>query len=150
MYFFIVGLAATETWWYGWQREIKYADRCPRAMLKEVLAAPGVSAERLGMFEFETPAVDFYAGVSVPAIGDVSPGAGKSEADLATLRGRIAKDGAPFTLLVRKTAASGFDPRPVEERLNAAGFDVERVESKSGFVIDNYRTGVEAVRVKPR
>lgn len=149
-YFFILGLGATQTWWYGWQRELKYPDRCPRAFLREVLAAPDVRADRLAMFEFETPAVDFYAGASVPAIGDVSPGLGRSEAELIALRERLAKDDAAFTLLVRKTAAPGYDPRPVEERLREAGFEVERVDTTRGFVIDNYRTAVEAVRVQAK
>jgi hypothetical protein len=102
------------------------------------------------MFEFETPAVDVYAGFPVEAVGDVvrRPGVvGTGPGTLADLRSRLVRDGGSIVVLYRQNQPDGMTPESARSRIEAAGFAVEHVPLKSRFRIDNWRTEVEAARI---
>jgi hypothetical protein len=152
-YALVIGLALGQSWWYGWERERLYADRCPRAMLAELFAQPGVDPSRLSMFEFETPAVDFYAGRPIDALADVEPRpglVGVGPRTIADLREQLVREGpsASWALLIRQTQPEDQVPIPAADRLRGAGLAVEEVPIKARFTIDNRRTQVIAARVR--
>ena len=140
----------------GSARERWYADRAPHALHAELLAMPDVELSRLGMFEFDTPAVDFYAGAGggggggVESINDVVPRhgvVGAGPRTLADIRRQLERDGGTYTLLIRRTQPADMDPQPAIERLAAAGLHTEPIALTSRFIIDNQRTEIDAVRV---
>lgn len=146
----VIAFALGQGWWYGHERERRFADRCPRAFLAELLAVPGVDRARLAMFEFETPAIDFYAGVPVEALADVEPRpglVGVGPRTIADLRADMERSGKPWTLLIRATQPADQDPRPALDRLRDAGLAAEPIPLNTRFTIDNRRTEVRAVRV---
>jgi 4-amino-4-deoxy-L-arabinose transferase-like glycosyltransferase len=151
----VAAAAALQTWWYGWGRESWYPEASPRALVRELLAIPGVSADRLGSFEFDFPAVDFYAGRAVPSYLDIVPRqglVGVGPRTTADLREDLRKSGATGVLLIRATQpqGQGQDATPATERIAAAGLEIEPIPLHSHFRIDNGRTEVLAVRVRPR
>jgi hypothetical protein len=145
----VVALAAGQSFWYGYARERLYADRSPRGMVRELLAMPGVDPSRLATFEFETPAIDFYAGQHAEAYGDTgAPPSGGHARTLEDLRARLPAGSPPMIVLARKAPLPGSDPRPAIERLRDAGLRAEPVSLRSRFTIDNRHSEVVAVRVE--
>lgn len=150
----VVGLAVTllgvgQGAWYSFGREALLAERSPRSLLGELLS-PGAAVDpsRLAMFEFDTPAVDFYAGRSIPSVLDVDPRpgvAGVGPWTLADLRDRL--DDGDWTLLVRQTQPRGMDSQTPIDRLTRLGFACQTIPTAAAFKIDNARTRVIAVRV---
>jgi 4-amino-4-deoxy-L-arabinose transferase-like glycosyltransferase len=144
----IVAMAGLQAWWYGYGREAQNPERSPRAFVRELLARPGVSPQSLVMFEFDTPAIDYYSGVRVDSYRDDAPRPGMvgvGDGTIADLRSLAAHH--PVVALVRETQPPGMDPPLAADRLRAAGFVVEPIRLRSRFVIDNKRSAVIAVRL---
>ena len=162
-------LAVGEAFWYGWAREHSsgstirawlgqrpgdepgFSARSPRAMMRELASLPEPTRrDRLVMFEFETPAVDVYAGFPVEAVGDVvrRPGVvGIGPRTLADLRRRLVIDGGSIVVLYRQRQPDGMTPESARSRIEGAGFSFEEIPLKSRFRIDNWRTDVGAARI---
>lgn len=145
-------LAAAQAWWYVAGPEVTGLGTSPREFVRE-LARPesGVDLTRLGMLEFDNPAVDFYADAPVESFLDewrenMPPRVGPRT--LEDLRAQLAAEGGWYTLLIRDTQPEGQDPRPALERLAARGFEVREAPTESGFLIDHKASRVRAVRVR--
>ena len=145
----IVVLAASQSVWYGYGREARYAWRSPRAFMAELDQAVGPD-EVLGSFEFWTPAAEFYAGRRVQPIGDVRirPSmSGGSAWTLEELAQRLCDNGSTVTVLARTTQPGDMDQRSAVDRLAAAGLVVQEIPLSSLFKIDSGRHEVRAFRV---
>jgi 4-amino-4-deoxy-L-arabinose transferase-like glycosyltransferase len=148
-----VALCLGQSWWYGFERERKHPERSPRAMMKELVRAPGVDPGRISMFEFESPAVDYYVGASVDSLADVVPRPGLVGIGPGTIRDlhdRLEREDSDWTLLIRRTQPSSMISRLALDRLHDAGFVTAPIPLTARFVIDNNRTDVDAVRVRRR
>lgn len=149
------GLALAQGLWYGYGRERFYPARSPRAFVAELRdPALSVDFDRLHAFEFWTPALDFYAGQKIEGIQSNDPASrpGLRYLDpttLADLRAELIARG-PATLLVRSAQPPGMDPRTATELLDAAGIEHTPLPTRAGFVIDNNRVKVVALRVSAR
>jgi hypothetical protein len=144
----LVVLMGIQAWWYGFGRESRNPERSPRAMVRELLSRPGMRASRLVMFEFDSPAVDYYAGERVDSYRDTVPRpglVGVGSGTLADLRAAAAQE--PLIALVRRTQPPSMDPALAVDRLREAGLAVEPISLSSRFVIDNKRSEVVAVRL---
>jgi hypothetical protein len=120
--------------------------------VRELLAVPGISAERLGVFEIDSPAIDFYAGRPVPSYLDVIPRTGLmgvGPRTIGDLRNQLIAGSSEAVLLVRATQPPGQDPVTAQERLRATGLDARPLPLRSRYRIDNGRTEVIALRVQP-
>lgn len=149
----VLALAAGQSLWYGRMWARRQGDRSPRELIAELIERDGAAPDRLGMFEFDTPAVDFYAGNAVPSYLDVSPRKGMQGVGpltIANLRESLARSNGEAVLLVRRTQPSDLDPGPAVERLRGAGLSVAEVPTAAHFVIDNFKTEVDVVRVRAR
>jgi 4-amino-4-deoxy-L-arabinose transferase-like glycosyltransferase len=127
-------LALWQGWWYAIGRELYHAERSPRAIIGELFSRPDFDISRFATLDFDTPAIDYYAGRSIPFLS------ARSDSDAARLL-----QSHDYTLLVREEALSSDDLRP----LLAAGLRVERIQLESEFRIDNLRSPVVAVRINP-
>ena len=149
----LVILGAVELWWFGWGRELTQSDRSPRGLIAELLGLRAVQANQLGMFEFDTPAVEFYAGVPVPSYLDTMPRpglVGVGPLTIAHLAEQLKATRGDAVLLVRRTQPPGQDPVPAIDRLRAAELKLDPIPHTSRFVIDNGRTEIIVVRVQTR
>jgi 4-amino-4-deoxy-L-arabinose transferase-like glycosyltransferase len=144
----VIALAGAEAAWYGYGREALQPERSPRAFVRELLARPDVDPARMALFEFSTPAIDFYAGRSVEAFRDSAPRPGMMGVGPRTLSDleQEART-APMVLLIRRTQPPGMDPAPALDRLRAGGLTVEPLPLRSRFRVDNKRSEIIAVRI---
>lgn len=149
----VLGLAIGQSWWYGLERERRFADRSPRAMIAELQATPGFDPAHFAMFEFEHPAVDFYAGRSIESLADTEPRpglVGLGPRTIADLHAQLRSEGGSSILLIRRTqSGKDQDLQSARSRLLAAGFAVEDIPLRSRFTVDNRRTDIDAVCVIP-
>ncbi|MDX2116080.1 MAG: hypothetical protein SFZ24_10760 [Planctomycetota bacterium] len=125
--------ALLQGWWYGYGREMLYADRSPRDLVREVMALsegerPGRS---LAVWKLSEPALDFYAGTRVTRW---------DERWLAENGGELAS--RPWTLLAIRD-------EKLDAALAAAGVTLERVQTTSLFRWRASRRPVEVWRVVP-
>ncbi len=145
----VLALALTQSWYYGFGREQYDADRSPRALIAELLAAPlAIAPASIATFEFRTPALDYELDRWVQPVGDMGmrPGmAGGESWSLDQLRDHTRTHG-PVTLLVRTSEPTKREP--AIERLRAAGFAVESIPTTAKFTIDAGKAPIAAVRVK--
>jgi hypothetical protein len=110
---------------------------------------------RVFSFEFTTPALDYYFGYRVRALGDPrvnSTMAGGRPWDLERLHRFLSRNTRPrrsAIVLVRAGPVVGIDPTPAPERLRAAGFMLDEIPlpGSARFEIDKGRTHVLAYRV---
>lgn len=149
----VLALALGQAWWYAIGRERFHGERSPRAIVTELLG-PGfdVDPANLATFEFRTPAIDYYAGRTVPPVGQIRQRTGMAGVEpwtLDDLRDEAARRG-DLVLLIRANPADGSDPRPAPDRLAEAGFIVQTLPTSARFVIDAGRTEVRAVRIAVR
>jgi 4-amino-4-deoxy-L-arabinose transferase-like glycosyltransferase len=147
----ILVMAGLQAWWYGFGREAQNPERSPRAMLRELLSRPGAQASRLVMFEFDTPAVDYYAGQRVDSYRDGTPRpglVGVGNGTILYLKAMAAQE--PVVALVRRTQPPSMDPALAADRLREAGLTLEPIPLSARFVIDNKRSEVVAVRLIAR
>ncbi|HYE02450.1 MAG TPA: phospholipid carrier-dependent glycosyltransferase [Phycisphaerales bacterium] len=151
--FVIFGLAAGQAWWYGHAREHAPGSRgrSPGALVA-ALRAQGFGPDRLATLEFRTPAVDYYAGRTVPAVGDVrmrEAMAGQTPLELDEFAGLVRRSGGPWAVLVRAERGRSVAAGAPAERLRAAGLAVRELsEPVPEFVIDRGRTRVLPVIVR--
>lgn len=139
----IATLAAGQALWYGFGRELFFAERSPRAFLAELLNQPGADPGALIAIDFWHPATDYAAGQLIEPYTLTGPetsfafGPARSLDDLrAELRARS----GPLLALVRAHShPSVGDPSPID-RLRAQGFILRPLELDARFAIDNART----------
>lgn len=144
----IVLLAVGQGWWYGIARERYFPERSARAIVAELLEA-GEDPSRFAAYEWRNAMLDYYVGARVESVGDtrirdVTSG-GKSWT-LEEFKDQVRARG-PFVIFVRSQTTQRNSELPVKE-LRAAGFTVEPIATKSGFVIENGRVRMEPVRVR--
>lgn len=142
--------------WYAIGRERLYADRVPRAFLAELLRPElKVDPDRLGVLDYWSPALDFYAREPIELYADAGPVAslpGVPDTPVAQLARDLTRTGQNYTLLVRETAHpdNAGDPKlglaPLD-RLTRFGLGVETLPIATEYRIDNRRTRVIAVRL---
>lgn len=145
----VVVLALSQSVWYGYGREARYAWRSPRAFMAELEQAIGPD-EVLGSFEFWTPAAEFYAGRRVQPIGDVRIRPSMSGGAAWTLEefaAQLRDDGSTLTVLARTTQPGDMDQRSAVDRLAGAELVVQEIPLSSEFKIDSGRHEVRAFRV---
>jgi len=136
--------------WYGWGREHSFGDRSPRAIVAEVVASPGVKADRLASFEFRTAAIDFYAGHRVQPVGEINirdVTAGGKPWTLEELVNDVRANGAMVVFVRDASGETDAALAPIE-RLRRAGLSVELVPVSSRFTIDSGRRAVVAARIR--
>ncbi|MDX9910213.1 MAG: hypothetical protein RBS39_00125 [Phycisphaerales bacterium] len=166
----IVVLAVGQSWWYGVERERRFADRSPRAMVGELLAhsdAPSphmrdLSASDVVAIDLWTPALDFYAGGSVDLYMQLGPLPDDPRTPASELPGvdalreRVARQGS-LVALVRsghhpenfaRAAAGEIPPSPLDA-LQHAGFRTLILPIESPFTVDNGKTRVSAILLTP-
>jgi 4-amino-4-deoxy-L-arabinose transferase-like glycosyltransferase len=150
----VVALAVGQAAWYGYGREMLYADRSPRAFLHELLRPElGVDPDRLATLDTWTPAMDFYAGTAVGPIADLGPEIehpSRKPASLERVAAYLKRTGDTMTILVRETPHPSTKQVTAIDRLHAVGLETEVIPVKASFVIDNRRTRMIAVRVRAR
>lgn len=103
-----------QAWWYGHGRQTHFANRSPREFIRELL--PQVNASRLGVWQFDEPAIDFYAVQRAERWEDAS-----ALADAIII-------GGPYTLIARE----GFEEE-WRAALTAANIDAERIDVRAPF-----------------
>ncbi len=149
----VFGLAQTA--WYGYGREAGASERSPKAFAQAVRSEMDVRERtRVFSFEFATPALDYYFGYRVRALGDPrvnSTMAGGVPWTLERLHRFLSASVRPrrsAILLVRDQAVAGIDPTPACDRLRAAGFMLDEIElpESARYEIDRGRTFVHAYR----
>jgi hypothetical protein len=152
----IAALAIGQGWWYGLGREQYFGRRSPRDFVRELVERFDVDPSRMAMYEFYTPAVDYYAGHMVRPLGDLRKREsmlGVEPWTLADLREHAeaaADQGAPpYTVLLRLEDAMATPlPRELAD-LVQAGFEVEVLPTESNFAMEQGEATVRAVRVYP-
>ena len=151
-----LALAIGQAAWYAIGRERLYADRVPRIFLAELLRPElNVDLDRLGVLDYWSPALDFYAREPIElyaAAGPVASLPGVTDTPIAALAGELRRTGETYTLLVRETAhpdnATNADlGRSPIDRLALMGLGIETLPIQTEYRIDNRRTRVIAVRV---
>lgn len=147
----VVTLAAGQSWWYAFGREMKFSSRSPRAFISE-LHDPSLAIDfaRLGTFEFSTPQLDFYANRALESFHDTTPRPGirfVGPRTITDLRADLA-DGSTYTLLIRAKQPPSMEPRSAEDCLSDVGLLVEKLNVRTPFTIDNGRVPVIAVGVR--
>ncbi|MEO0717135.1 MAG: hypothetical protein AAFY58_09135, partial [Planctomycetota bacterium] len=151
-----LALAIGQAAWYAIGRERLYADRVPRVFLAELLRPElNVDPDRLGVLDYWSPALDFYAREPIELYADAGPVAslpGVTDTPIAALAGELRRTGQTYTLLVRETAHPDNTSNPTLglpplDRLIRMGLGVETLPITTEYRIDNRRTRVIAVRV---
>jgi 4-amino-4-deoxy-L-arabinose transferase-like glycosyltransferase len=130
----VISLAVAQGWWYAWGLEWRNPHRSPRAMLAELLNQPGVDADRLATVGFDHPAINFYAGRSVPAF-DI-PTAGSA---------RVVEEMQGRTLLLRESELNGG----FADLLGGRGTELRPIPLRSEFRIDNKKSRIVAAVIRP-
>jgi 4-amino-4-deoxy-L-arabinose transferase-like glycosyltransferase len=146
-------MGLSQLYWYAHAQHATQPEMSPRELIQELLAQPGITPDRLGSFEIDSPAIDFYAGVAVPSYLDIIPRQGLmgiGPRTIGDLREHLSRTGSDAILLIRATQPPGQDPPTARERLQESGFTLEPIPVHSRYRIDNGRTDVEPVRVSPR
>jgi hypothetical protein len=128
--FAFVAAMAGQAWWYGWGRQIHYADRSPREFIRELL--PSVDPARLGVWRFDEPAIDFYAGERV-----------ERHDDSGALAAVIAAK--PYTIIAREG-----DEEQWGSALADNGITAERVDVRAPYAWRADGRRIRAWRLTPR
>lgn len=149
----VVVLAAGQSVQYGWLRDQLNAKRSPRDLLQELSLRLGdEELSRVYLYEYASPAMDYYAGRRVQIVGDPRALATMYAGDAWTLgqfRAHLVESG-PAVLIYRDgliPGVGGVGLAPADERLREAGFVVESLGTLPAFEIDNGRTPMKAARV---
>ena len=150
----VIVLAVGQAAWYGYVREMLYADRSARAFLNELLRPElGVNPDRLMTLDTWTPAMDFYAGTTVDPVADLGPEIehpSRTPARLERVAEYLRQSGETVTMLVRETPHPATEQVSAIDRLHAQGLVTATIPVEAEFVIDNRRTRMIAVRVWAR
>lgn len=147
----VLGLAIGQGAWYGYGREAVSADRSPRDLVREVVAARGGVLGRMMSVEFSHPALEYYLDRRVVPVGDprvnISMAGGRAVtfdelAQAVRFRG-------PVYAFIRTGAAPGSDATvpTALERLAALGLHAELVPTRASFRIDAGRSEVKCYRL---
>lgn len=147
----VLALATAQTVQYGWLRDRLNAHRSPRDLVRALRASPfWTDPGQVFAFEYTSPALDYYAGGPVRAVGDPRALATMYAGDAWTVeqfRRRLEQDGSAI-LIYRDGPIPGTDLPPAVERLREAGLAVEPLDGLPEFRIDNGRTPMKAAVVK--
>lgn len=152
----IATLAVSQAWWYALGREHYFGRRSPRDFVHELVERFDVDPTRLAVYEFYTPAIDYYAGHLVQPLGDVP----KRESmlgvepwtlqDLRTQAEEAARRGEPdYTVLLYLDDPMATPLPRVLADFVQAGFEVEVLPTQTPFAMQQGETAVRAVRVHP-
>lgn len=143
----IVALGLGQTAWYAVGRELSPASRArsPRDFVRDLLPRLSPRDQRwIFSFEFATPALDYYVGRRVRALGDPGANIGMVGGipwrveQLHTFMSHPDRRGRDAIILVREGDAA--------ERLRAAGLTLEVIPVAPEFRIDSGRRRVMAFR----
>lgn len=153
VYAAVAALAVAQGVWYGAVGAKQ--SLTPREFIAELLEpSRAVEPARLGMFEFDTPQVDYYVGLHVESFLGDGPDPdliGVGPRTLADLARGLHETGESFTLLVRRTTPKFMqDLPPALDQMRDAGLIVEEVPMSREFFIDNGRTPIGAYHVRAR
>lgn len=122
--FVLAGLA--QGVWYGVGRELWYASRSPRDVVKELL--PRIDASRLGVWMLSDPALDFYARQRIEQWG------GRGQPTIDELVATVRAGEGPYLLLATSTATASRDDRaPLIVTLRGRGLDIRPCELTSRY-----------------
>lgn len=154
LYVAVVALAIGQGAWYGFGREAISADRSPRDLVREVVAARGGVLGRMMSIEFSHPALEYYLDRRVVPVGDprvnISMAGGRAVtfdelAQAVRFRG-------PVYAFIRTGAAPGSDATvPIAlARLELLGLHAELVPTHASFRIDAGRSEVKCYRLSWR
>lgn len=111
----MIAAGLAQGWWYGVGREAWFGWRSPRAFMRELV--PRIDADRLGVWELDAPAVDFYARQRVEPW---------SRDTVARLAEEVASSSTPYTLIF----VEGNDPSPL---LQEAGLEGAMAPIRAAF-----------------
>lgn len=144
----VILLALGQSVWYGFGREVLFADRSPRSFATAL--AERVGDEPVYSVDLWSPALEFYLRRDVTPIEDVGPEMeqpGDYPARIESVIGLLEK---PAVLLVRETAHPIRADRgnPVERLSSEYGLSVEPIAIDAAYTIDHDTTRVVAVRVR--
>ncbi|MGE3109367.1 MAG: ArnT family glycosyltransferase [Phycisphaerales bacterium] len=154
----VLVLAVSQAWWYGYGREVYYGERSPRALVREAVERFGLDPARMGSFELRTPALDYYAGTTVSAVGEIGMResmSGVTPLTLDELRRKMEREREPMAVFLRISGPDALgrrDLKPAVERLAEAGFTVSLLNTEHHFITDSGRSvvGVAVVDVSRR
>ncbi|MEM9066701.1 MAG: glycosyltransferase family 39 protein [Planctomycetota bacterium] len=152
-------LALGQGWWYGIERDNRFAHRSPRDFFAS-LARPelGVDNTRIASLDLWTPAFDVYAEAPVKPYHEIDTSfdyphrVPRIEDMLAPLtRGSeplvvLIRDGANPTRLDQPTAIERLEQHPLTQEL---GLAIEPMAIDADFRVDKFRTPIRAVRLIP-
>jgi len=147
----VLALGLGQSAWYGYARERLYAERSPRAFAVDLLRPERrIDADRFGMLDQWSPALDFYAGQHVERWHDTGPHAappGVVSRPLADLPAFATDATNAYTLLYTREPDADDADDPVREQLMAMGLGVQRVPMDARWTVEHGRLEVVAVRV---
>lgn len=150
----IAALALGQAWWYALGREQFFGRRSPRDFVAELVERFGVDPSRLLVYEFYTPAIDYYAGHLVQPVGDVPKRESMIGVEIWSLddvRGRVeaaAHAGEPgYTVLLRLEDPMATPLPRVLADFARAGFELEVLPTQSRFAMEQGVADIRAVRL---
>lgn len=135
----LISAGLAQTWWYGSGREQHFGERTPRELARELL--PIAPAGRVGTYEFSAPALDFYLDQRVVQWERKPKNPARTVERLIETVG----ESAGYLLLTREETphvVRQFDS--VLDRLRAAGFTIERIETQADYQRPEERASVVA------
>lgn len=141
----LVGAGLAQAWWYGEARQRHEPDRSPRDLIRMLREDGSIDMSRLGCFEFEAPAIEFYLGRGIEEWG------GRRGRALDELGERVRFTGTPYLLLVREQspAVIGKYGRAEEKLAQARIAVVERRVLGRVYSRPPGRTPIEVWSVRP-
>lgn len=152
-------LAIGQGWWYGIERDNRFAHRSPRDFFAE-LSRPelGVDHTRIASLDVWTPAFDVYADAPVVPYKDIDTSFDFPHrfGTVEDMLRPLTRGAEPLVVLIRDGINPGHrDEPPAIERLEAhpltieLGLAIEPIAVGAEFRVDKLRTPIRAVRLIP-
>lgn len=136
-------LAVAQGWWYGYEREARFADRSPRNLINALVSASGQEQKvRLFTLDHWSPALDFYFAQPVTPVIDNGPEihvAGVHPVAIADFV-RSIDASRPVFVIARDEARVDFETIPPADRFAMLGLIVQEIKNLPEYRIDNGRT----------
>lgn len=138
-----VVLAVGQGWWYGWGREMRNAERSPRALVSELLGERGYGSGRLALFEVSSPATHFYAGRTLRKFAR-DPGMQRYPGfePVSDLEEYVRGADGDVVLLAPETLVEGLREWAAE-----AGLVLEVIEAEASFALNSGKSPIVALEV---